>query len=1232
MSSCGHTSEWSFEAIEAVVSVDGELADVKIPPRHPLLDGRQRLVRGELVEQDGGEAADRTRPSRARRRPDHRGRVTVIRRPVPSAAAPAVLRFDADIPDVPADPAGIPWSTLVPSVFGGAVIALLFSPLFAVLAGVSAIGVIGRSLGSRYAHRKKTAKRGAAIAAVAAGIPQAQAEWSFGEIARRHGVHEGSSHLVQQGLKFGEAPWSRRLHPQDQLVVKLGIGGAFDVPVLDDETAVRIGPVSELGTLAARPVLLGSVPLEAEVASGRGLAMCGDREPVLDVVRSLLMHVVSEFGPADLAVVLVTTSDRLADWDWLKWAPSLAGVGVTVGEVEDVFDRLRAGEPINTVTGASEGRPLLVLVDGLEPSGPGALAQVFAGRTADVRFIWLGSSTEIPAACATRATVWPDQTLEVEDLLSPRRLGVDPGFRRGRSDVLTAEAACGLSRLLASFDDPELDDVGVTLPSRVSHEALYAGTHDVAGWERILRSRWARADRRKLTSTLGLDRSGPVVLDLVADGPHALAAGTTGSGKSEMLRSLIVGAALDQPPDQVSFVLVDFKGGGAFDLVADLPHVAAVVTDLDPAESSRALQSLQAEMKAREEQLRAAGCSDIAELARAESALTSGRSGDDDDDDRSDDRTMPRLVIVVDEFASLADELPEFLDGLIDVARRGRSLGVHLVLATQRPAGVVTGQIRANTNLRICLRVQDQSESQDVIEISDAARLPAIPGRAIISRGGVRPLTVQCVKVEADDSNRLTPFVLHPDLLERRLQGARGLEMEVEPSIRDLVEACRRVTPVRSAAPWLDPLTSVALGEVAAELGAAEQDNESLVVPLGWLDDPDRRALRPLGWTVGEGALAVVGSDGDDVEGTVRTAVAGLVSQGMRYVYVLDGSGGRLSDLEHLASVGSVVSVREPERCAKTLEYVRRLMVQVGGPGGLEGVGLVVHRWGAVVDALESEGGPGASTGLQRLLRDGVDQGLGVVLTAANDREIPGRVMANVGQRLVHRLADPAGYLSLGLRVGGGGTSIVLDGERCIDPASGLYGLVGRVADGEIVECDRVLRSPAQTVQVLGDTVGRTELVAVPSTQLVAPIGLNQELEQVELTLTQTRPVVVLGRSGSGRSTAIATIVEMLGRDRSDRVVVLDEAERLTADEARRVLDQAKADGRAVLIGATPAMGRGIGSWLAPLLVDAAIVLLNPSRSDGEVCRTIVPDLVDSSPGRAVLLDAGRSTIVQIAA
>ena len=244
------------------------------------------------------------------------------------------------------------------------------------------------------------------------------------------------------------------------------------------------------------------------------------------------------------------------------------------------------------------------------------------------------------------------------------------------------------------------------------------------------------ADGRTTAAPVGASATGTFVVDMKKDGPHALVAGTTGSGKSELLQSIIASLAVGNPPDAMTFVLIDYKGGAAFKDCVDLPHTVGMVDR--PRRAPHRAGAAVAQRRAQ------------AARAAARRGRRQGRRGLLGHHRPPGLRPAGRLrgptrcrapILIIDEFASLVEELPDFVTGLVGIAMRGRSLGVHLILATQRPSGVVSPVIRANTNLRIALRVTDDAESTDVIDARDAARIAkSTPGRAY-ARTGFSALT-----------------------------------------------------------------------------------------------------------------------------------------------------------------------------------------------------------------------------------------------------------------------------------------------------------------------------------------------------------------------------------------------------------------------------------------------------------------------------------------------------------
>jgi S-DNA-T family DNA segregation ATPase FtsK/SpoIIIE len=300
------------------------------------------------------------------------------------------------------------------------------------------------------------------------------------------------------------------------------------------------------------------------------------------------------------------------------------------------------------------------------------------------------------------------------------------------------------------------------------------------------------AGRAGLSCPVGLDAAGPVLIDLVADGPHAIVGGTTGSGKSELLITWLLSMASSHSPAEATFLLFDFKGGSSFGAVASLPHCVGLITDLDGESVARAVASLAAELRYRERVLAAASARSIEQV-----------------------EGLPRLVIVVDEFAAMAADLPELHAQFADLAARGRSLGVHLVLCTQRPAGVVRDAVLANASLRVSLRVNNRADSVAVIGTGDAATEHTLqPGRAWLARAGAAPTPVQVAIAGPDD-----------------VAAVGALWPESEQGRR----------------PWLDPLPNVLVH--AGEPGV-----------IGLIDLPAEQSQPALRWSpVADGNLLALG-------------------------------------------------------------------------------------------------------------------------------------------------------------------------------------------------------------------------------------------------------------------------------------------------------------------------------------------------------------------------------------
>lgn len=420
---------------------------------------------------------------------------------------------------------------------------------------------------------------------------------------------------------------------------------------------------------------------------------------------------------------------------------------------------------------------------------------------------------------------------------------------------------------------------------------------------------------------LGRDGSGQVVgLDLLGDGPHVLVGGTTGSGKSEFLRVLALSIAAQYSPAEWSLLLVDFKGGSTFADLERLPHCAGVITDLDDALADRALGSLRAEITRRERLLLAQRARDLRDCADP----------------------FPRLLVLVDEYAALVQSFPELQQVFADLSARGRSLGIHLVLCTQRPHGVVRDAVVANCAIRVVFRTTETADARAVLgaDAPDVRTLP--PGRALFAAGGT-PRAVQLAMIGPGDLDSV----------------ARAAEAH----------------PV-AAPPWAPPLPShLALDEVAHLRGERPNDGTPLVdsppegpaaseeLAFGALDDVSGQCWRPARWRPAvDGALAVLGAPGTGRTSALATLAAVARGQGRGVIHVP-------SDLADAAEVLGRLAADPPPRTLVVLDDLDELMATATASHG----SLLLERWDRAVAALRVVGGAaaavlGTATAASRLL------------------------------------------------------------------------------------------------------------------------------------------------------------------------------------------------------------------------------------------------------------------------
>jgi S-DNA-T family DNA segregation ATPase FtsK/SpoIIIE len=1029
--------------------------------------------------------------------PPARGRTTHNRPPRPPApAAPAALRLPAAAPARGERPRFSWAAVLVPVVLGAVLVVLLGNLTYAVLTLLGPVMVVANWAEERRRRRADTRTDGRREASEVAAFRSAVAGAHAAERRRRRAASPDLAALLAVAEAAAPTLWERRPAHDDHLRLALGLGTLPWRPPLDPAGGTPAPGAEEvLAAYAALP----DVPVTADLRPGRVLGVAGDRAAALALARGLLAQAAVLHGPADLRTAVLTRDP--AAWRWAAWLPHARtdGTALVGAAPDDVLAALGPG-PHGT----------LLVVD--DPA-------LTAGRPAPVRDL-LASGTVAGLVLADRIEQLPSSCTDVVTVDADGAATLAPGtaFLAAGLDEPTARRC---ARALARVDDPEAGTAVATADTVTLLPLLDLDRRDVAA---ALADRWRAAPPGSLAVPVGVTDAGPFVLDLVADGPHALVAGTTGSGKSELLRTLVASLAATRSPDDLTFVLVDYKGGSAFADCARLPHVVGFVTDLDEHLGARALACLEAELRHRERLLRDAGTPDLLAYAAAGRPLG----------------PLPRLVVVVDEFATLAAELPGFVDSLVGVAQRGRSLGVHLVLATQRPNGAVNDNIRANTGLRVALRVQDPGDSTDVVGSPVAADLSRRrPGRGYARLGPDELTAFQAALVSAP-SPAGGPRVAVRDLDAPAVPAAaEDLPTDLALLVAGAVRAAVDLGLAPPRLPWPPPLPAT------VPVPETPLPAHGWSAPIGLADEPDRQRQVPYEWTSAGGNLFLYGVTGSGTSAALVTlglSLARRYDAASLHLYALDFGTAALAPLADLPHTGAVLQPPERERHVR---LVRRLRAEVArrqerfraagvatiddynaAADPLPAIVLLVDGWAAFEAAYDDVPGLAVRDDLVRVVADG--PGLGVYVVATGDRPmaIPVSVAALAPRKLVLRLADAPDYATFGLRVA---DLPSLGPGRAVDVTTGREVQLADPPDPPAAPAPvDPARLPAP-VGALPDRVNGAGRAVLAGDAWLLPAGIGDTtLRPVHLTLRPGEPALVAGPPRSGRSGLLAALAASL--------------------------------------------------------------------------------------------------------
>lgn len=831
-------------------------------------------------------------------------------------------------------------------------------------------------------------------------------------LARRKAAPDpGSVLLLATGPR--ERLWERRPDDPDWLLVRVGTAD------LDSEVELH---VSE-GEVAGQTLTWTTpdVPVCLSLAEAGTTGLFGPPQWRRSAACWIIAQIAALHAPDDVELMMLADSGSCSPWRWLRWLPHIRGhdengplirIGTDPKSITRRLLELRQLIDVRTRARHESGgdrpySPVVVLLDSAQRvlGLPEAHGLLDAGPSVGVLPICLDDDRDMIPRTGASAE-WKGDRLHVHLPDGTGLVGVRP-------DEVGTSWCERLSRALSSLElrreNPLSDPIR---SSSVPHDGPDAD--DVLrGWRENGRS--ARAD-------LGSSSRGRVVIDLEKDGPHGLVAGTAGSGKSQVLRRLVRSLAVANRPENLALFFV-----GDSEIIAefrDLPHTIGTVGISDTAEARRAMTALTALLRSRKEQTARPGAQSFEDPLASGAPTSAGE---------------PRILIVVDDFTRFSEHLPDIAAELVRLARESRSSGVHFVLSTRYPIGVVGAGNAPYSNWRIALRVTDPAESEVVVDVQDAAGIPRHrPGRALLRKGHEEPVLFQTDRTAADHAGSVRLCSLAWERMGRSETLRELRNREAATFVERLREADRRLGSSR--------LPSLVSGELPERIALCDlpsidaedaEDPRVPPLPIGLVDLPEEGDRRVAYWDPGTGGnLLVAGSCGSGRSSTLWTLAASAASHCSSrdvHLYAIDSGEGALLPLARLPHVGAAVGKDEPERMGRLFEFLRqeterrtRILDERGladitelrrgkhPEENMPYIVLLLDHWEGHVSAFSQIGGGSLIDPVIGLLQNGGRAGVRIVI-AAGRGGVVGRLPSLVDEKIVLRMDNAGDYLAAGL-------------------------------------------------------------------------------------------------------------------------------------------------------------------------------------------------------------------------
>ncbi|MCA1054926.1 type VII secretion protein EssC [Rossellomorea aquimaris] len=863
-------------------------------------------------------------------------------------------------------------------------------------------------------------------------IEQARAH----ELRIRNLINESLENNIKEVDYFGKRLFEKSLEDPDFLHVNLGKGrieSSNQVEFNKQEIVDLEDPIAHLPQQVSEKYrYIDHAPIIADFNSSCGIGVVGEKPELEQMIKNITLDLAIRHFYGEVKFVYIFNQENVQDMSWVRWLHNVKNSKLDVRNIicdeesknvllENLYITLSSRENAkrknNFVT--FEEHYIVFVTDSSAISKHPVSKFIKNSGDYGFTFVFFEEYEEyLPQGCTEIIRIDSKQKGSVVktkkgDMVSsfaypeiPTKTALEVALRLGAVTVDEVSLEGELTKNISMFELLGIMSVeDLNLTERWNSSLVYDS----------------------MAAPLGVKRKNQIVqLDLSdkagAHGPHGLVAGTTGSGKSEIIQTYILSMASLFHPYEVGFVIIDFKGGGMANQFKNLPHLMGTITNIDGREIKRSLSSIKAELVKRQEMFSACGVNHINDYIKLYKS-------------QKVDEPIPHLIMIVDEFAELKAEHPDFMKEIISAARIGRTLGIHLILATQKPAGVVDNQIWSNSKFKLCLKVQTKEDSNEVIKTPLAAEIVE-PGRAYFQVGNNEVFDLfqsaysgGSVPTGNDMNERIF------QIYERNIWGKKKLvytnsktqtAVESKSQLETIVDYVHDFCVVKG----IKQLPGICLPSLADVVNTDMIDygidrDFKVSVPIGIYDDPEQQRQGQVVIDPSKENIFIVGSAQTGKTTMLQTVTYGLIKKydpSQVNLYLVDCGSMVLKIFENSAHVGGVVLSNEEEKCKNLFKLLnsmvveRKTMLSSKGVGsfsayldaGYKDIPMVV----VVIDNMAAfkEYFPSQAEELNSLSREAQGVGISFVITAATSNALNYRTQANFGRKLVLNCNDKGEY------------------------------------------------------------------------------------------------------------------------------------------------------------------------------------------------------------------------------